>query len=64
MDDKSDKVSQLAADASAIFDVQVEREFALLTIRHFTDAVVEDMLRNKTILLRQQTKETLQVLYQ
>lgn len=64
MDDKSDKVSQLAEEASAIFDVQVERNVNLLTIRHFTDEVVENMLRNKTILLRQQTKETLQVLYQ
>ncbi len=64
MDDKSDKVSQLAAEASQIFDVQVERDVNLLTIRHFTDKVVENMLRNKTILLRQQTKETVQVLYQ
>ena len=64
MDDKSDKVSLLAAEASSIFDVQVERNLRLLTIRHFTDAIVENMLRNKTILLRQQTKETMQVLYQ
>lgn len=63
IDDKSDKVSQLAAEASTIFDVQVERDLTLLTIRHFTNEIVEDMLRNKTILLRQQTKETLQVLY-
>lgn len=64
MDDKSDKVSQLAAAASSIFDVQVERNVNLLTIRHFTDDVVTNMLRDKTILLRQQTKETLQVLYE
>ena len=64
MDDKSDKVSQLAAEASSIFDVQVERDLNLLTIRHFTEEIVSTMLLNKTILLRQQTKETLQVLYQ
>ena len=64
MDDKSDKVSQLAAAASSVFDVQVERNLNLLTIRHFTDEIVEKMLQNKTIVLRQQTKETIQVLYQ
>ncbi len=64
MDDKSDKVSQLAAAASAVFDVQVERNLNLLTIRHFTSEMIEKMLQNKTIVLRQQTKETVQVLYQ
>ena len=64
MDDKSDKINQLAAEASSIFDVQVERDLNLLTIRHFTEGIVSTMLLNKTILLRQQTKETLQVLYQ
>ena len=64
MDDKSDKVSQLASEASSIFDVQIERNVNLLTIRHFTDDVVTNMLRDKNILLRQQTKETLQVLYE
>ena len=64
MDDKSDKVSQLAAAASSVFDVQVERDLNLLTIRHFTDDMLNKMLQNKTIVLRQQTKETIQVLYQ
>ena len=64
MDDKSDKVNQLAAAASTIFDVQVERNISLLTIRHFTQEIIDEMLRDKTILLRQQTKETIQVLYQ
>ncbi len=63
MDDKSDKVSQLAAAASDIFDVHAERSVCLLTIRHFTDEIVDNMLRGKTILLRQQTKETMQALY-
>lgn len=64
LDDKSDKVNQLAAAAATIFDVQVERNLSLLTIRHFTNEIVENMLRDKTILLRQQTQETLQVLYE
>lgn len=64
MDDKSDKVDQLASAASQIFDVQVERNLRLLTIRHFTDAIVQMMLRDKNILLLQQTKETMQALYE
>ena len=64
MDDKSDKVSLLATAASSVFDVQVERDLTLLTIRNFTNDIIEKMLQNKTIVLRQQTKETIQVLYQ
>ena len=63
MDDKSDKVEQFAAAASRYFDVQLVKNLTLLTIRHFTKDLMEEMLQNKNILLQQQTKETVQVLY-
>ena len=63
MDDKSDKIDHFATDASQLFDVQVVKNLTLLTIRHFTKDLMDTMLSGKNILLQQQTKETVQVLY-
>ena len=63
LDDRSEKIEQLAAKASEIFDVQVERDLTLLTIRHYNTAILEEMTKGKNVLLTQQTKETVQVLY-
>lgn len=63
LDDKSDKIDQLAAASSSIFDVQVERDLTLLTIRHFNNALLNKLVEGKQILLQQQTAETVQVLY-
>ncbi len=59
---REEKIQALAAEASAIFDVQVQRDLALLTIRHYDDATIEDYLTGKNVLLTQKTNETLQVL--
>jgi len=63
LDDRADKIDQLAANVSEIFDVQVERELLLLTIRHFNDALLLKMTEDKHVILKQQTSETVQVLY-
>lgn len=63
LDYRVDKIERLAADASAIFDVQVEKELNLLTIRHYDAAIVEELIRGKNIILMQRTKETVQILY-
>jgi aspartate kinase len=63
MDDKTDKIDQLTTTASQFFDVQVVKNLTLLTIRHFTKDLMDTMLQGKNILLQQQTKETVQVLY-
>lgn len=63
LDDKSDKVDLLATEASSIFDVEVEKGLSLLTIRHFTPALLDEMTKGKEIVLKQQTRETVQVLY-
>lgn len=62
MDEKSDKTSLLASAASAIFDVLVEKDLHLLTIRHYTESILQTMLKGKKILLMQQTQETMQAL--
>jgi len=63
VDDRADKLEQLAAAASAIFDVQVEKGLHLLTIRHYQQALLKELTAGKDIVLTQQTKETVQVLY-
>ena len=61
-DDKEEKIDQLAADASLIFDVELERNLALFTVRHYDDEIIETLTANKQIVLEQKTQETVQVL--
>jgi aspartate kinase len=61
-DGHSEKIDRLASDASAIFDVEVERNLTLLTIRHYNEEMVNSMTRDKQIVLEQKTPETIQVL--
>ncbi|MBG9378023.1 aspartate kinase [Panacibacter sp. DH6] len=63
LDDKPEKIDHLAAEAGAIFDVQVEKGLSLLTIRHYTTMLIEKMTAGKEIVLQQQDKQTIQVLY-
>ncbi|NOT51067.1 MAG: aspartate kinase [Chitinophagaceae bacterium] len=62
LNDWPEKIEKLAAEASAFLDVQVIKDLSLLTIRHFTREIFEKLTKNKTILLRQQTPETIQML--
>jgi aspartate kinase len=62
LDDRTDKIEKLALEASSFLDVQVQKELSLLTIRHYTKEVFEKLTAGKTILLRQQTPETIQLL--
>jgi len=63
VDDRQDKVDQLAAAASAIFDVQLEKGLELLTIRHYNEEIIAKLTEGKQIVLEQKTIETLQILY-
>lgn len=62
LDNRNDKIERLALEASAFLDVQVVKELSLLTVRHYTKTIFETLTKNKSILLRQQTPETIQVL--
>ncbi|HCT23028.1 MAG TPA: aspartate kinase, partial [Chitinophagaceae bacterium] len=63
VDNRSEKLDQLAAKAAAMFDVQIEKGLTLLTIRHYTNELLQKMTDGKQIVLQQQTTETVQVLY-
>ncbi len=61
VDDRAEKVEAFALAAAEHFDVQVTRNLNLLTIRHYNDAILNDLTAGKKILLKQQTPETIQV---
>ncbi len=63
VDDRQDKVDQLASAASVIFDVQIEKGLELLTIRHYDETIIAQLTAGKHIVLEQKAIETLQVLY-
>ena len=63
LDDHPQKIDLLAQRASAFFDVQVEKNLHLLTIRHYSQAIIDGLIANKTVLLQQRTRETIQLLY-
>lgn len=62
MDDREEKIDKLAHAASEIFNVQIRRGLTLLTIRHYNNELFEKMTKDRTVLLKQQTPETVQVL--
>ena len=62
LDDMPEKIEKLALAASVLFDVQLEKGLTLLTIRHYTEEVINNLKKGKTILLEQKTGETIQVL--
>ncbi|MBL7746460.1 MAG: aspartate kinase [Chitinophagaceae bacterium] len=64
LDDRADKIEKLALEASVFLDVQVKKDLSLLTVRHYTKEVFEKLTEGKTVLLRQQTPETIQLLLQ
>ena len=61
-DDHPEKIGQLAEAASGIFDVELERNLTLLTIRHYNAETIYKLTRNKKVLLEQKTTETVQML--
>jgi aspartate kinase len=62
LDDRAEKVEQFALSASEFFDVQVQRDLCLLTIRHYNQTLFDQLTKDKRILLEQRTPETVQVL--
>lgn len=62
LDDQGEKTERLAMEAAAIFDVQVMKDLSLLTIRHYTGDTLDKLTAGRTILLKQQMRETVQVL--
>lgn len=62
IDDLHEKIERLALKASEIFDVQLEKELTLLTIRHYNSDIINKLSKDKIIVLEQKTKDTIQML--
>ncbi|GAA4322680.1 aspartate kinase [Flaviaesturariibacter amylovorans] len=62
LDDHDEKVQALAHHATQYFNVQITRGLTLLTVRHYNDALVSQLCGESSSILKQQTKETIQVL--
>jgi aspartate kinase len=62
VDDHAEKVDALAQKASLLFDVQLRRDLTLLTVRHYSDGIINQLCGDNGVILKQQTEETIQVL--
>ncbi len=62
LDDNPEKLEKLAINLATLFDVELYKNLSLLTIRHYTTEVIDKLTAGKTVLLRQQTPETIQLL--
>ncbi|MFT3934909.1 MAG: aspartate kinase [Chitinophagaceae bacterium] len=62
LDDRTDKIEKFAGTASSMFDVAVEKGLTLLTIRHYTEQVLQKLTAGKQVVMRQQSEDTVQVL--
>jgi aspartate kinase len=62
LDNRAEKIEKLALTAGEMFDVEVEKGFVLLTIRHFQKGLIDGMTSGKEIRLLQQTSETVMAL--
>jgi aspartate kinase len=62
VDDIPEKTEQIALKASGSFEVQIQKNLSLLTIRHYTTEIINRLSENKEIVLEQKTTETVQIL--
>lgn len=61
LDDRPEKLEQLALAAAAYFDVTVEKGLRLLTVRHYVPGIIAELAGQQKIVLQQQTPETVQL---
>jgi aspartate kinase len=62
LDDMPEKIERLALAASVMFDVAIEKDLTLLTIRHYNKQIIDELTTGRFIVLEQKTPETIQVL--
>src|SRR5699024_7562849 len=61
VDDKFRMLDQLIARLQDKFKVSYNKNVSLFTIRHFDDAAIDKVKRDKTVVLEQRTRETIQL---
>ena len=61
IDNRADKIKELTEELSKDYKVLSNENVSLLTIRHYTPEIVEELTGGKQLLLKQETRKTLQV---
>lgn len=62
VDNIPEKIEKLALESAGLFDVQVEKDLTLLTIRHYKKESLEKLIEGRRIVLQQWSPETVQTL--
>jgi aspartate kinase len=60
-DDRKEKTEALASEAARIFDVSLNRGLTLLTVRHYDEESIRNLVSGRKILLEQRTPVTAQL---
>ncbi len=63
LDDHPEKITELALQASALFEVQIQRQLSLFTVKHYNNDSLVQHIEPLHAILKQQTVDTIQVLY-
>ena len=61
IDNREDKVKKLIATLEGEYKLLRNEDVSLLTVRHYSAEVVFDLTKDKTKLLEQKTRHTVQV---
>ncbi len=56
-----DKIKHVIADLEKHFKVVLESDLELITIRHYTDAVIQEMKKNKIVLFEEKLEKMIQL---
>lgn len=62
VDDVPEKIEAVTKDLENYFNIQIENNLTLLTIRHYTPEVINKLTHNKSILIEQRRATTYQAL--
>ena len=56
------KIAALIQDLQNDYEVKYNEDLELLTIRHYNPKIVEELIRNKEVILEQKTRHTMRIL--
>jgi aspartate kinase len=62
VDNDAQKLAILVQDLERFFDIKIDKNLTLLTIRHYNDAVIQKSIGDKTAILEQRRATTFQAL--
>lgn len=63
VEDKPEQLQNVAVVLEDIFNVQVEKDLQLLTVRHYLPNQIQEVLAKYAVVLAQQTPTTFQVVF-